>query len=687
MTARTKKPHGRPAQRRRAQAPPVRQVERVVRLGWGETPAQLKLAIGLSVLGAVLIAAGPPLGLLVGQPPAGFDGIPLQVLLGVLAVVALVGLVLSGRSLVLSGRGLVGAGVLIVVGLLAALLDVPGTVPLLPVLAVVPPLLAIGFVLFGRALTGAAVLAGAALLAPGRALADLQFVHDVPLASRPELLVQTSLAELTPAVGLWVLLGGHVVTALAGALAVGKAGAAPESTYATEVEGGEDLVARTRIDEPADDPAKPATGRRGPLGWTLFLGGISVIGLLMAPFGSDNAYLLAHSVADSPLLALLGSLAVVAGLVFGCVYAGTAARPEVTRGTVLGLLTAVAAVAVPGIASGLSVPGLHPALGPYLALAPVALLAVVVFALPSLRPAALTSGTTTSAEVEVTFGAQGMHVATGIVGVLAGVAAFVAANAAQLVLDPELTELLASEGATPPETFANRQLVPVAFLLVVLGGALIVPSVARVVRPAFVVALGSVAMVSAGALDAALTASDASDEVRLGAGFWFVIAALVLAAVAAICATIAGGAERDEVDLSEEIGTAADPKMLVPCVAAALLAVGAFGLPMIDAVDFTAPGIWTDFRPASWGLLAAVAVVAAASLVALRARPVRAVALLLGAVTVVGVHLLELPLTGARATEPAPGLGTWLSVACVVALLAGAASALITALTSREKAS
>lgn len=589
--------------------------------------------MGLSVLGAVLVAAGPALGLLAGQPPAGF-----------------------------------------------------GATPLLALLAALPPVLALGFVLAGRALTGAAVLAGAALLVPGRALADLQLVHDVPLVSRPELLVQTSLAELTPAVGLWVLLAGHVATAVAGALAVGKAGAAPESTYATEVDGGEDLVSRNRLDEPAGDPATPASGRRGPLGWTLFLGGVSVIGLLMAPFGSDNAYLLAHSVADSPLLALLGCLAVVAGLVFGCVYAGTAARPEVTRGSVLGLLAGVAAVAVPGIASGLAVPGLHPALGPYLALAPVLLLALVVFVLPSLRPAALSSATTTTTEVEVTFGARGMHVATGVVGVLAGVAAFVAANAAQLVLDPELTALLASEGASPPETFANRQLVPVAFLLVVLGGALVTP-LARVVRPAFVVALGSVAMVGAGVLDAALTASDASDEVRLGAGFWFAIAALVLAAVAAIGATAAGGAERDEVDLSEEIGTTVDPTMLAPCLAAALLGVGAFGLPMIDAVDFTAPGIWTDFRPASWGLLAAVTVVAAASLVAVRARPVRAIALLLGAGTVVGVHLLELPLTGARATEPAPGPGTWLSLACVVALLVGAASALRKALSSRERAS
>jgi len=589
-----------------------------------------------------------------------------------------------------------------------------GATPLLVLLAVLPPVLAAGFVLSGRALTGAAVLVGTALLAPGAALADLQLVHDVPLVSRPELLVQTSLAELAPAAGLWVLLAGHVVTAVAGALAVGKAGATPESTYAVEVDGGEDLVGRNRLDEPADPTATHGSGSRGPLGWTLFFCGVAVIGLLMAPFRSDNAYLLAHGVADSPPLALAGCLVVVAAVVFGGVYAGTAPRPEVTRGAVLGLLAGVAAVTVPNIVSGVAVPGLRPALGPYLALAPVLLLAIVVFVLPSLRPAALTTDSipeyrsgregrrvsgvrgaargrqpirrTTTDEVELTLGARGMHLATGVLGVLAGAAAFVGAFAAQLVLAPELTSLLASEGVAPPETFANRQFVPVAILLVLLGGALLTP-LASVVRPAFVVSLGSVALVGAGTLDAALTASDVSDEVRLGAGFWFVIAALVLAAVAAVFAAIAGGVERDEVDLSAEIGTAADRKMLGPCVAAALLGVGAFGLPMIDAAGFTAPGIWTEFRPASWGLLAAVAVVAAACLVAVRARPVRAAALLLGAVAVVGVHLLELPLTGARVAEPSAGLGTWLSLACVVALLVGVLSALMNFATGREKAS
>jgi hypothetical protein len=46
--------------------------------------------------------------------------------------------------------------------------------------------------------------------------------------------------------------------------------------------------------------------------------------------------------------------------------------------------------------------------------------------------------------------------------------------------------------------------------------------------------------------------------------------------------------------------------------------------------------------------------------------------LLLGATGVVGVRLLEVPLTGARAEGASAGPGTWLAGACALTLLAGA---------------
>ncbi|MEU4742740.1 hypothetical protein AB0G02_20060, partial [Actinosynnema sp. NPDC023658] len=61
------------------------------------------------------------------------------------------------------------------------------------------------------------------------------------------------------------------------------------------------------------------------------------------------------------------------------------------------------------------------------------------------------------------------------------------------------------------------------------------------------------------------------------------------------------------------------------------------------------------------------AVVAAG--VALKARPGRGAALLLGAAVLTGVRALEYPLTAARVVEAAPGPGLWLAVAATVAFL------------------
>jgi hypothetical protein len=41
------------------------------------------------------------------------------------------------------------------------------------------------------------------------------------------------------------------------------------------------------------------------------------------------------------------------------------------------------------------------------------------------------------------------------------------------------------------------------------------------------------------------------------------------------------------------------------------------------------------------------------------------------------VHLLELPLTGARAANATAGQGTWLSLGCAVALVLAALAAMI----------
>ncbi|OLF12442.1 hypothetical protein BU204_29085 [Actinophytocola xanthii] len=537
------------------------------------------------------------------------------------------------------------AGLLIVGPVVGVVEDPPAagyaSTPLLVLLAAAAPVLALVLVQRGRALTGAAVLTGAGLLAPGRALVDLVFLRDGLSAARPEFLVPTTLADLRPAAGLWLLLAGHLAAAVAGVLAAGRAGAAPGSPYALEL----------------DESTTSVGSRRRALGWALAFATIAVVGLVMAPFQSDNAFLLDDDMIGASTLVGLGTVLIAVAVLGGCVYAAGAARSAVSAGVLLGVLVATAAVALPQIVAGLTVDLLRPAPGPYLALISLVLLTGLIVSGRAGRERE--RGT-----AELTLEAGRVHLVTGVLGVLTGVASLIGAFGPQVTI----------EALDSPETYANRPLVPAGILVGSLGAALLYHRWAATVRPAFVVSLGAVVLVGASTLDAAFTGAGIGDDIHIGAGAWFAAVAVVLAAAAAVSGAVAGSTERDDVDLTERT---VHTSVAAPVAAAILFSVGAFGLPMFTARDFVAPGIWTEFRLASWGLLIAMCVVIAASVIAAMARPARAAALLLGAAAVVGVHALEFPLTGDRAQDATAGSGTWLSLACCLALLvaAGIASA------------
>jgi len=165
--------------------------------------------------------------------------------------------------------------------------------PLLAALALLPALAVVLLCVRGTAGMATGFVIGYAALAPGRALVDLQLVLDADLAARPELLVPTSLAPLRPAAGAVALLAGHLLTAVAGVLAVRSARPGIE-----DLEGPDGPV----------DPLEPVPGARpGLLVLTLGLGAALAVGLLMAPFGSGNAYLLGRSALDSPGWTLAGA--------------------------------------------------------------------------------------------------------------------------------------------------------------------------------------------------------------------------------------------------------------------------------------------------------------------------------------------------------------------------------------------
>ncbi|MGH3863700.1 hypothetical protein [Actinokineospora sp.] len=562
----------------------------VVRIGWADVPGRLRVALFLGVAGAVLLVAGPAIGLVEDGPAAGF-----------------------------------------------------GALPVLAALAVVPPLLAIGFVVAKAPATGAAVLVGSAMLAPGRALVDAQFAVDPLLTSRPEILVPTVLAPLSAAPGLWLLLAGHGAMALAGLLAVGRAGAIPGTPYASE------------FDDHSADRSTKAQGTSLVLALIAAL--LAAVGLLLAPFRSDNAFVLASSVIDAPPLARFGVLLLAGAAAAGAVFGAGSARPSVARGVVLGVTAAVAGVTVPQLAAGTAVDHLHLAPGPVIALSALVALTVAVWLLNRQENPAEDRAT------ELDTGR--LHLIAGILGLASAAAALAAATSVQLVV---------TGGLDRPVAYSSRLFVPAAIVVLALAVPLLFARAAAATRPAFAVAVIAIPLVAASSSDAVFTAISASDAVSAGPGAWFGGIAAVLAVAAACVAALAGVVERDDVDLTER---QANLTLAAPLAAAALFAIGAFGLPVLKAPGFVAPGIWSHFRPASWGLLLGVVVVLAIIAVAAFSRPPRGGALLAGAAALVAVHALEFALTSDRAEGATAGPGTWLSLACVAALLVAALIAAI----------
>lgn len=558
----------------------------VGRLGWGATPWRLWLALLASVAGGVVTFVAVEQGVVLDEPPAAYKA-----------------------------------------------------APLLLVIAIGPAVLAALAITFGKAPVGAGILSGAALLAPGLALVDAQFIQDPLTASRPEVMVPTSLAPLAVASGAYLLIAGHVLAAIAGLLAVGRAGAGPDSDYNAGL-----------------DAARSTRGRA--VGWALAAGAVSAVGLLFPPFRSDNAFIVAQDLIASPSLVKFGGLLIVLTILIGSIATAVNSRPPVARGLAIGMFAGLCWLVLPQLAAVARVEWLHMEPWPVFALAPVGLLAVVL----------LLTGERAEDKGDVTV--ESSPVLAGILGIATGVVALIGGFGTLVV-----------SSVDQPPSYANRQLLPAGIVIIVLGVVLCTKWADRA-RPAFVVALGVVPLVGLAALDTAFTATTvgniipgfpvATPDTRVGAAVWFIIAALVLTLVAAVVGAAASG-DRDGVD---ETKRTLHTRYAVPAAGAVLFALGAFISPMIKATGFTPAGIFSEFRLASWGLLIALLVVIAAVVLAAYSRPVQAAALLLGAAVIVGVHVLEFPLTNERVDGARAGAGTWLSLACLVALVVAAVAAM-----------
>ncbi len=503
--------------------------------------------------------------------------------------------------------------------------------PLLLTISALPAVLAATFLRRGRPAGAVAALAGAAALAPGRFVLDLQLLVDAAMAVRPGLLLPRDLDPLTASTGLWLLLAAHVAVVAAGVLAVSVRGL------------GYDGDAARGVDRPT-----VARRRQGLLGAALLTAALGAAGALMAQFGADDPYLLPGAALDSPVLVLAGSVLLALSIAVTAGVAVSSSDPEAARGGLLGLAAALAGVSLTALLGAWLTAQVRPGWGAVLGV--VAVGAFVLLALPSGR----TGEPRTADDLQLP-ALKRVVVLAGVPALAAGALSIAGASTPLLHMPPGFREF------TP---YAARMLVPAGLVMLAAGAALLVPAWSTRVRPALTIAWGAVPLAGAATLDTVLTAAQAAGA-RVGIGTWAALLAVVLSGLAASAAAVAGAIERDDVDLTELTRNSA---AALPAAVAGVLTLGTYGLPVITAPDFEAPGLVTGFDTTSWGLVAAVLAVLAAVSLAPVCRSSRSVALLGGAALVVGVRLLELPLTAGRAAGSGPGPGLWCGLGCLAAL-------------------
>ena len=510
--------------------------------------------------------------------------------------------------------------------------------PLLAVLALVPAGVAVGAAYAGWHGLAAGLVAGLAALAPGRLLLDVQFFANGSLTVRPELYLPDRLLDRSGvAAGFWLLAIGHLLTIAAGLRAA-------------------------RVVRELNEVA----GESGQRRWRLvvpLLAVVAAVGLLMSPVVSTDPYLLARSAFEGPGAALAGYVLLAGALLIAAVLGFSSASDGVARGTLGGAAAAVFAVALPAVVAGLVVPDLHVAWGPCMAV--VATLLVLLLT-PLATPQQTAAERTDLAGEARVPGLTIWRTATALLAVLTAVAAVIGALAPQLA------------GQVQADSPARWLLVVAAVLVLLPAPFLLATKTARVARGFLAVLWAGVVLAGTAVLSTAITASEATGlgglggtiSYHLGAGSVFTAIALGLAGLTALAATVTGVVERDD-----EGTEGPRPNVLVPVVAAAVLAVATFGTPVFTAPDYPSPGLWSDFDTPSWGLLTAVLVVLGVLALAVRSRPGAAAAALGGAALVLALHVAELPLVGSAIDGSRPGIGFWLGLAAVVATVVAAITA------------
>jgi hypothetical protein len=539
-----------------------------------------------------------------------------------------------------------------------------GVWPLLAVLAVVPAVVSVMLLLVRQRAPGLALVASVGAVSVGQVLLTVQLLLDPVRAARAELVAPAGAGELRPGLGGWLLLAGQLLTVLGGLAAAREAGA---------LRGERSM-------------AEPAIGPRTPPGALLFGVGCAVLadlGVLAAPYISVNPWLVPRSVLDAPVWAAAGGFALAIGIALAVVLACSTPDPRVSVGGLVGAALGVLGVVAPRVTvAALAGPeGLRVALGP--ALGVLGALGLGLLACwvgyrgrRSAGRTALTGGLT---PMDGGDGPGALARLGGAADRLAGVSAAALAVRCRLAgaglavlaggcaVAAGLTEPLRLAADLPhPQLTGRWMLLAAGVLLLPLGVLTGTRRLGPTVRPALAVVLVVVPLAAGDPL-AAVLAVIGFPGVKAGVGLGLTLLTVVLAGAAALAVVLAGGFERDEVDLTR---TPYEGPLPAAAAAAAVLAVPAFWLPLLDGVGWGATGVLQPpFGLPSWALLSGFAVTVGAVLIGPRCRPARAVALFAGVVTVLVFRVLRLAVTPGPGVGDGVGEGAWASGLCLVLVL------------------
>lgn len=552
----------------------------------------------------------------------------------------------ANDRLLLAVGGACASSALLVAGLAAGVVgggrQAYESLPLLVVLAAAPAVLSVVLVMRGKPAVAAGVLSGAGVVAVGRLLLDAQFAADPTLAARPELYLPVLQFEPPNWWGVGFLLAGHLVMIVSGVVAVRAALYLP------------------------DDVVSPAGSRQRMVVMAMIAGLLISLGVLIHPYFSDNALLIDNGALDGPPLVLAGALLLAMGIPIAIALAASARAWGLTKGVLLGLAVAGVAVAIPGIAGVMFVPWLHIAVGPIAVVLGAAGLAALG-TLPSggLGGQARPDEAAEAADVVTEAKVPRRRMLDGGVGALALATAVAAVAGAS-------SPMVAGDDGAAVDNLSQTLLAPAGVLVGVLGLAMFVPKAAAVVRPALSVAWAGVLLVGAQALALPVAVDTVLMTSRPGIGVVWTAVSVLGALLLAACSLVAGVVERED---TERVPL--HSAVMYSSAIAGALVIGAFGLPVISAAEYHGSGLAQRFDLTFWGVLVAMLVVLGALALAPLCRSARAAALLLGAIGVVALRLLELPLVGRQVTGFEIEAGAWFGFAAVAVLAVAAGIAVV----------